>query len=110
MLRILKDRLSGKAPRGSRRSSRWRGVRDRVLKERPGCAVCGGLKWLEVHHVVPFHVRPELELEDTNLIILCEKPTGNCHLIFGHLGNYRSWNEGVVGDASEWLAKVKSRP
>ncbi len=40
-----------------------------VCKER-GVVTCDGL---EVHHIVPLRERPDLLLEDANLICLCEK-------------------------------------
>lgn len=74
--------------------------------------VCGGKEKLEVHHIVPFHLNPRLELEPTNLITLCEaKHDGvNCHLLFGHLGNFKSVNKLVEIDSHEWADKIKNRP
>ena len=62
------------------------------------CAVCSGTASLEVHHIVPFHIDATKELDPSNLITLCEsKKNGvNCHLFFGHLGNYKRVNVQVV--------------
>jgi hypothetical protein len=70
------------------------------------------VKKLEVHHIKPFHLHPELELEPKNLITLCENKSDgvNCHLLFGHLGSFRSFNVRVISDAIEWKAKILSRP
>ncbi len=67
---------------------------------------------MEAHHKLPFHLHPELELEDSNLIPLCEeKEDGiNCHLAFGHLGNFKSFNKDVEADAGTWNEKIKNRP
>jgi len=56
--------------------------------------LCGGTKAVEVHHLIPFSIAPDLELDPHNLITLCErKKYGiNCHLLVGHLGNYRRFN------------------
>ena len=98
---------------GKKRSSKWPKTRKKFLLENPCCAVCGrdnGKR--EVHHIKPFHLHPELELDPNNLITLCEnKKNGvNCHLLFGHLGCYRSFNENVKKDAEEWIKKIKERP
>ncbi|NVM33986.1 MAG: hypothetical protein HWN81_00220 [Candidatus Lokiarchaeota archaeon] len=109
MLKILKDRIQGKAPKGAKRSSKWRKVRKQFLKDNPKCAVCSSVTSLEVHHCIPFHLAPDLELENDNLITLCEnKKYGvNCHLLIGHLGNYKRANMQVKIDAITWNMKIK---
>jgi len=104
--------MSDKEPKGSKRSGKWPTVRKRHLQLHPTCAVCGGKKKLEVHHIKPFHLHPDLELEMTNLISLCENDNDgiNCHLAFGHLGSFKSLNEDVVQDCFTWNKKIKSRP
>ena len=110
MWSMLKDRLTGKAPPGSRRSPQWRRVRARHLQEHPRCAVCGGKKKLEVHHVIPFHLAPDLELDPENLMTLCEaKRFGiNCHQFVGHLGNYRRFNPTARPDAGYWRMRLQN--
>jgi len=97
---------------GSKRSGKWPSVRKKFLLTHPTCAVCGGKAKLEVHHKEPFHLNPELELDPTNFIVLCENDKNgvNCHLLFGHLGNFKSLNLKVEEDAKEWLDKIKNRP
>jgi len=94
-IRRIVDAVKGKAPKGAKRSSKWRKVRKLFLVDHPRCIVCGGKKKLEVHHIVPFHVNMLLELDPKNLATLCErKKYGlNCHLLVGHRGNYRRHNE-----------------
>lgn len=94
---------------GVPRSGKWPAVRKRHLELEPACAACGTKKLLNVHHVRPFHLFPELELEDTNLITLCESPSHNCHLIHGHLLSWRSYNLEVRQHAAEFLARVRGR-
>jgi len=108
MFQHLTDRLKGKAPAGAKRSPRWRTVRREHLKQNPNCACCGGTKSVEVHHIVPFHLAPDMELEPGNLLTLCEaKKYGiNCHQLVGHLGNYRRWNPAVRSDATVWNMKL----
>jgi len=70
------------------------------MEKNPRCEVCGSKKKVEVHHVIPFSLAPDLELEPSNFISLCEnKKYGiNCHLLLGHLGNYRRFNASVKAD------------
>lgn len=105
----VKDRIQGKAEKGQRRSSRWREVRKKHLARHPRCDLCEGTKKLEVHHVIPFHVAPDLELHPDNLMTLCEnKKYGvNCHQLFGHLGNYRRINVTCQSDVAAWNKKIK---
>jgi 5-methylcytosine-specific restriction endonuclease McrA len=109
MITLIKDKIQGKLPSGSRRSSRWNELRAEFLKEHPTCAVCNGKTYLEVHHIIPFFKAPELELDPANLIVLCEsKKKGiNCHLFFGHHGNYKYANEDVRTDAAHWNTKLR---
>ena len=104
----IKDRIVGKAPKGARRSSKWRKIRLKHLKLKPACEICGFKKKVEVHHVVPFHLAPDLELNLNNLMTLCEnKKYGiNCHLLVGHLGNYRDINTSVRIAATTWNMKL----
>lgn len=90
-----------------KRSSLWPKVREEHLKTSPNCVVCNSVELVEVHHIKPFHENPELELEASNLITLCEskKHGVNCHLFFGHLGNYKLNNPNVKEDSSAWNLK-----
>lgn len=95
---LIKDRIQGKAPKGARRRSPyWRTIRKEFLKEFPFCAVCGRNTKLEVHHKLPYYMAPDLELEPSNLVTLCEnKKNGiSCHLLGGHSGDFRSVNLNV---------------
>lgn len=92
---------------GTERSPHWNAVRKEFLEKNPTCAVCDKKrKGLNVHHIVPFHVDPSIELEEENLITLCRKH----HFTFGHLGWWKSWNEKVIEDCIEWYLKYKNRP
>ncbi|MDE2470911.1 MAG: HNH endonuclease [Bradyrhizobium sp.] len=113
IIRHLVDAAKGKHPMSAKRSGEWPKVRAEHLKANPTCAVCGSETGLEVHHIRPFHLHPNLELEPTNLVTLCEsKRVGglNCHLIFGHLGNFRSFNVDVLADSDHWQQKINNRP
>ena len=79
----------------SKRSAKWATTRKKHLKNQDWCMYCGGTKNLQVHHIQPFHLFPERELQPTNLITLCEEWTKDCHLKTGHLGNWKNYNPAI---------------
>lgn len=91
---------------GSSRSPRWATVAREHLRRQPECQACGDRDANHVHHIRPFHVVPDSELDPTNLITLCPR----CHLFVGHLGQWSSWNAEVVADAWTWRRKIIARP
>ena len=92
------DRVQGKAPAGAKRSSRWPSLRRAYLAVHTECLACGRRKKLEAHHVVPFHIAPDLELDQANIIALCRR----CHLFVGHLGAWARVNPFADADARYW--------
>jgi 5-methylcytosine-specific restriction endonuclease McrA len=70
------------------RSSKWASLRATFLKDNPRCESCDSDSSLEVHHIKPFHIHPELELDQSNLLTLCK----HCHLVIGHLRDYKLFN------------------
>lgn len=112
MIRQLKD-LVARVTEG--RSPKWQTVRNAFLDKHPNCEACGNgnRKQLNVHHKVPFHVAPERELDESNLVTLCEaggKLGMNCHLTLGHLGNWKAWNDHVLEDADLLNFRLSNRP
>lgn len=104
ILSHIKDVAKGKAKLFKRRSSKWPALRKSFLEANPTCAACGCSTDLEVHHIKPYHKNPELELDPSNLIVLCDRPgPENHHLTVGHLGNFRKENPEVVDDARDML-------
>mgnify|MGYP001574838325 FL=1 len=95
---------------GAVRSSKWSEVRRAFITKFPLCAVCGKKGTLlspnECHHQNPFHIHPELELLESNLITLCRVH----HLWWGHLGNFKSFNKDVREDARIMNDKILHRP
>lgn len=95
------------------RAGQWDSVRKLHLKREPYCAWCGGTKYLQVHHIKPFALHPELhgsrapggELDDGidgtgkdgNLITLCMIPKKEArtpdeadhHEAKGHNGHFQ---------------------
>src|SRR5437867_3787002 len=69
---------------GVARSGQWSRIRKDFLQGKV-CAVCGGTKDLQAHHLQSFHEHPELELDPRNLLAVCEGNHNiNCHLVVGH--------------------------
>ena len=108
IIKKIKDVIEGKASIGHKRSSQWPTVRKHHIEKNPKCALCEGESKLEVHHIKPFHEHPELELEPTNLITLCESYSYGicCHRTVGHLGDYKKINPDVVKDVEIWNKKL----
>ena len=75
-------------PRFERESRQW--LIGRV------CACCGCTTGLQTHHIKPFHLFPELEMDPANWLALCGPTELNCHLRIGHLGNFKWYNPRVV--------------
>jgi hypothetical protein len=88
------------------RSGKWPTLRKKILEANPTCAVCGTKKNLEVHHVVPFSIDRSKELDEKNLIVLCDEH----HFLFGHLMFFASYNPHVREDAKIWAKKIENRP
>ena len=104
LIRAIKEKVQGKPL--SVRSSRWETVRKHFLATCPTCAACGADEHLQVHHIKQFHLHPELELETSNLITLCEGKENQCHLNIGHLGDWHKENPNVVMDAIVFKKKL----
>lgn len=109
VLTHIADVVDGKTTIGRPRSSEWPKVRKEHLKLFPTCAVCGGAENLQIHHIIPYHIDNTKELDKSNLITLCESKGSNHHILFGHLGNFKSFNPDVEKDAAVWNAKIKNR-
>ncbi len=77
--------------RGSKRSPSWPLARRDWLLEHPYCSCCGGKENVEVHHKIPVHINPKLELVQSNFQTLCMLQTRLCHWLTGHGG--RSWQD-----------------
>ena len=90
---------------GAARSSGWREFREKHIKD--FCELClkKGIP-LELHHVLPFHLYENLELDHTNVVTGCRP----CHLKFYHLGSFRSFNETIKQDIEIISNKIKNRP
>lgn len=102
----IAERVSGDTF-DAERSSKWRAVRNAYILEHPVCEACGTDRELNVHHVKPFHLYPELELDMDNLITLCREH----HFRIGHdpdgidgprPANWKSSNPDVRQQSAEY--------
>lgn len=94
MFNRIKFALQGRSPK-------WNSVRSNFLKINKRCCACSADSKLEVHHIEPFHICPELELNEKNLITLCR----NCHLVIGHLRDYNLHNRKIRDDCISFMLK-----
>lgn len=93
---------------GMRRSPRWRTFERRLIEAHPYCAVCGTDKDLVGHHIQPFHLFPALELDPSNILIVCEsRGKRSCHFAFGHYWDWSKYNPDVVAQAAAFLAGAR---
>ena len=99
--RLLRHKLRDLS-HGVPRSPHWPTVEHHFRADNPTCAACGGSKNLQVHHLKPFHLAPDLELEPTNLIGLCMAHGCDAHLLIGHGDNFKCY----VPDVKERAAKA----
>lgn len=73
------------------RSRQWGKIKKTHLLKEQSCQWCGGVIRIEVHHIYPFHLFPEKELEESNLITLC----CGCHFERGHNRDWREYNRDI---------------
>ena len=81
------------------RSAGWRAVEKAYIAKHSTCEACGSTTRLQVHHVHPFHLHPELELNPNNLICLC-MDSSDCHLKIGHGDDWKAFNPNVRQDSA----------
>lgn len=84
-LRLLRDRARVIL---GRRDPRFPARERDFLRRHPACVGCGRPA-TTAHHVIPFHVRPDLEMDEGNWAAV-EK---DCHYVIGHQRNWRKWND-----------------
>lgn len=90
------------------RSSEWPKVKREHLKNNPNCETCGKTDKITVHHILPFHLFPNKELDSKNLITLCEGDICNCHLVFGHWFDWKKYNPDIVREIP-FIRKILGR-
>ena len=88
------------------RSSTWSKTRKRFLVINPRCVVCGKKKGLEVHHILPFYLHPDLEEDFQNLLTLCRRH----HFSIGHLEKWKSYNKVITPTVEYFKRLLDDRP
>lgn len=96
-------------PEYAPRSKKWRKVRSDFVRAHPSCAACGASDTLEAHHMKPYHLYPDLELDPGNLITLCQSPARLCHFRVGHCYDWKAYNPNVTEHAARDLEMLKGR-
>ena len=96
------------ATKNTARSPSWPRIQKIHLKQNPFCAACGSKVRLQVHHIKPYHLYPELELVPSNLISLC-MGKNECHLLIGHGDNFKAYNANVVEDSAKVFLNSETR-
>lgn len=110
LLSNLKQRYDYYQTTKGRNKQEWFKVREEFISENGAfCRVCNKTTKLNVHHIIPFHIDPDLELDKNNLIILCTNRPINCHYFFGHLLNWKAYNPTCRYDVETWRQKIENR-
>jgi len=91
---------------GIKRSGKWYSIRKSFLENNPQCAFCTKTKDLQVHHIIPVHINPELELDISNFMTLCSHD----HFTIGHFCNWSSYNITVIEDCDLFRQRIIQRP
>jgi hypothetical protein len=84
------------------RSPKWRALQQRFVREKKCCFITRLRVDLEVHHKIPYHVRPDLELEWDNLCLL----TRPVHYLIGHHCNWAYYNQNFEEEAARLAEEV----
>ncbi len=94
----------------NKRDPQWPALSKKMIKEAGNkCALCNKSKNLITHHIIPVHVNKELELNENNLIVLCEHLTHNCHFFIAHCCDWRSYNPEIRIDTKLLNERILNR-
>ena len=96
---------------GVQRSSKWNWWKKQYEKTHPKiCPICSNKK-CSLHHKESFATKPEKELDENNVVWLCDGwGTLQHHRGIGHLGSFVSLNENLDEDIKIWRKKFLTRP
>lgn len=86
----------------------WTKLRKEWIAGHPSCACCGITTDLAVHHILPIHLFPEKQLDQTNLITLCQYTPRFCHFVFGHFFDWWGYNSDIRRFAPLMLRRIQN--
>ncbi len=109
MLKLLRDAADYLLLLGTGRSPKWPHLRREHLKLQPQCEACLSKDDLEVHHVEPYHLFPERELDPANLMTLCGDDSNGCHRRVGHSLKWQAYNPNAREDAAVQILRIRNR-
>lgn len=89
------------------RSGKWARLERIHLAQHPECEVCGTKEEVVGHHVLPFHLFPQYELDPDNIWSLCNSRFH--HITFGHLMLFAAYNPKVREDTAYIRGKIDHR-
>jgi len=82
-----------KNPARAARAKAWRELSGKLRAAVGACEVCGSTEGvLNVHHVLGRRVRPDLLLDENNLVCLCQRHHFLLH--HGHEAEFLAWLRG----------------
>jgi 5-methylcytosine-specific restriction endonuclease McrA len=53
------------------KTTQWKQLRKKILKEQPACFKCGSTNNLQIHHIIPPLGNEELFFNENNLVVVC---------------------------------------
>ena len=85
--------VAGSTVTASHSDPAWRRLRNEHIQGQPDCQVCGiSARDNQVHHIRPRRTAPELFLDRSNLVTLCQRH----HFWVGHASDWRSSNTNLA--------------
>lgn len=91
----------------TKRSTHWPTVEKHFLEAHPACECCGTTIRLQIHHIRPFHIERDLELDPTNLITMCMS-RNECHLRIAHGDDFKAFCPNIRKYADQANKKEKT--
>ena len=87
-----------------RSTEKWKVFRALIRSKYTCCAICGKIRKLEIHHIIPVKVDGNLAFEESNVILLCRR----CHKDVGHCGDSgKFYNPCILQDLELGYEKAK---
>lgn len=74
------------------RDAKWRRTRNEFIEIQPDCQMCMTDNNLQVHHIFPWSLYPDLRYDLENLVTLCQP----CHFRFGHDRDWQAYNPDIT--------------